>query len=66
MIDKSCHNTMVYNVSGKFTMNDAFYGNVERFINHSCPPNLFSQTVVFDQDDGRISHIILYAVDDIP
>lgn len=36
-----------------------------RFINHSCSPNLFGYNVIFDHDDGRISHIILFAVEDI-
>jgi hypothetical protein len=33
---------------------------VESFINHSCSPNLFCQKVLYDHDDGRISHNMLF------
>ena len=52
--------------SGRFTIDAAKYGNVARFINHSCSPNLFAQNVLYDDDDLRIPHIMLYAAEDIP
>uniref|UniRef100_A0A2N9HJD0 SET domain-containing protein n=1 Tax=Fagus sylvatica TaxID=28930 RepID=A0A2N9HJD0_FAGSY len=42
------------------------YGNVGRFINHSCSPNLFAQKVLYDHDDKRFPHIMLFATKDIP
>ena len=42
------------------------YGNVGRFINHSCSPNLFAQKVLYDHDDRRFPHIMLFATKDIP
>ena len=41
-------------------------GNVGRFINHSSSPNLFAQNVLYDHDDKRFPHIMLFASKDIP
>ncbi|CAI7814034.1 unnamed protein product [Closterium sp. NIES-54] len=41
-------------------------GNVARFINHSCNPNLFVQCVFYDHHDHRLPHIMLFAYDNIP
>ncbi|KAK2648156.1 hypothetical protein Ddye_015645 [Dipteronia dyeriana] len=49
-----------------FTIDAAQYGNVGRFINHSCSPNLYAQNVLFDHDDKRIPHIMLFAFENIP
>ncbi|KAJ7536331.1 hypothetical protein O6H91_12G065100 [Diphasiastrum complanatum] len=40
-------------------------GNVGRFINHSCSPNLFVQCVLYDHHDLRIPHIMLFAMENI-
>jgi euchromatic histone-lysine N-methyltransferase len=53
-------------VYGNYTINADHYGNVARFINHSCSPNLFCQRVLYDHDDGRIPHMMLFAAIDIP
>lgn len=42
------------------------YGNVARFINHSCDPNLFVQGVMYDHDDIKRAHIMLFAGENIP
>ncbi|OMO52272.1 hypothetical protein COLO4_37315 [Corchorus olitorius] len=57
------HSTVV---NESFTIDAAQYGNVGRFINHSCSPNLYAQEVLFDHDDKRMPHIMLFAVEDIP
>ncbi|KAA3456876.1 histone-lysine N-methyltransferase, H3 lysine-9 specific SUVH5-like isoform X1 [Gossypium australe] len=49
-----------------FTIDAARVGNVGRFINHSCSPNLFPQSVLFDHDNKRMPHIMLFAMEDIP
>ncbi|KAI5430689.1 histone-lysine N-methyltransferase, H3 lysine-9 specific SUVH5 [Lathyrus oleraceus] len=51
---------------GVFTIDASKYGNMARFINHSCSPNLFCLNVLFDHDDVRIPHIMLFAAEDIP
>lgn len=40
-------------------------GNVARFINHSCSPNLFVQGVLHDHADLNRAHITLFAGEDI-
>lgn len=41
-------------------------GNVARFINHCCQPNLFVQGVLHDHHDLNRGHIMLFAGEDIP
>ncbi|KAK6258422.1 SET domain - like 1 [Theobroma cacao] len=41
------------------------YGNVSRFINHSCSPNLVNHQVLVDSMDCQRAHIGLYASQDI-
>ncbi|OVA11306.1 SET domain [Macleaya cordata] len=49
-----------------FTIDAAEYGSVGRFINHSCSPNLYAQNVLYDHDDKRMPHIMLFAAENIP
>lgn len=41
-------------------------GNVSRFMNHSCNPNVFWQAVLFDHGDEEHSHIMFFAMKHIP
>ncbi|KAF3330668.1 histone-lysine N-methyltransferase, H3 lysine-9 specific SUVH1-like protein [Carex littledalei] len=41
-------------------------GNVSRFMNHSCNPNLFWQPVLFDHGDEGHPHIMFFAMKHIP
>ncbi|RAL46751.1 hypothetical protein DM860_005030 [Cuscuta australis] len=41
------------------------YGNVSRYINHSCSPNLVNHQVVVESMDYRLTHIGLFAGRDI-
>jgi len=50
----------------KFTINAREMGNVARFINHSCSPNVFLQSVVYDHQDTRFPHIMLFSIEHIP
>ncbi|XP_020540832.1 histone-lysine N-methyltransferase, H3 lysine-9 specific SUVH5 [Jatropha curcas] len=52
------------NFSEKVTIDAAQYGNVARFINHSCSPNLHVQKVIYD--DHEMPHLMLFANKDIP
>ncbi|KAK8686393.1 hypothetical protein V6N13_125418 [Hibiscus sabdariffa] len=49
-----------------FTIDAARVGNVGRFINHNCSPNLYPQSVLFDLDKKRMPHIMFFAMEDIP
>ncbi|KAL8106950.1 uncharacterized protein LOC141670429 [Apium graveolens] len=49
-----------------FTIDAAHCGNVGRFINHSCSPNLYAQNVLYDHEDRRMPHIMLFAAENIP
>ncbi|XP_057778520.1 LOW QUALITY PROTEIN: histone-lysine N-methyltransferase, H3 lysine-9 specific SUVH5-like [Salvia miltiorrhiza] len=49
-----------------FALDAAKFGNVGRFINHSCDPNVFAQKVFHDHDDERMPHIMFFAGKRIP
>lgn len=49
-----------------FAIDAAHFGNIGRFINHSCSPNLYAQDVFYDHDDKRLPHIMLFATENIP
>ncbi|CAN0908358.1 Histone-lysine N-methyltransferase, H3 lysine-9 specific SUVH5 [Linum grandiflorum] len=49
-----------------FTIDAAKCGNVGRFINHSCTPNLYAQNVLYGHGDMKIPHIMLFALENIP
>ncbi|CAN8287768.1 unnamed protein product [Cochlearia groenlandica] len=52
--------------SSGFTIDAAKKGNIGRFINHSCSPNLYAQNVLYDHEDARIPHVMFFAMDNIP
>ncbi|OAY64701.1 Histone-lysine N-methyltransferase, H3 lysine-9 specific SUVH4 [Ananas comosus] len=41
-------------------------GNIARFINHSCQPNLFVQCVLSSHRDFKMAKVMLFAADTIP
>ncbi|CAM0151305.1 unnamed protein product [Urochloa decumbens] len=41
-------------------------GNMARFLNHSCSPNLFWQPVQYDHGDDTYPHIMFFAMKHIP
>ncbi|XP_057520612.1 uncharacterized protein LOC130800904 [Amaranthus tricolor] len=49
-----------------FTIDAVNFGNIGRFINHSCTPNLYAQNVLYDHEDKRIPHIMFFAAENIP
>ncbi|XP_059299198.1 histone-lysine N-methyltransferase, H3 lysine-9 specific SUVH6-like [Lycium ferocissimum] len=51
---------------GGYTIDAAQCGNIGRFINHSCSPNLYAQNVLYDHEDKKMPHIMLFAADNIP
>ncbi|KAL8049969.1 hypothetical protein ABFX02_06G053400 [Erythranthe guttata] len=49
-----------------YAIDAAMHGNVGRFINHSCSPNLYAQEILYDHDDKRMPHIMFFASKNIP
>ncbi|KAG6550655.1 hypothetical protein Mapa_007752 [Marchantia paleacea] len=49
----------------RWTIDAREYGNVARFINHSCDGNLFVQCVFYEHHDMRFPHIMLFAMEKI-
>ncbi|XP_072961187.1 histone-lysine N-methyltransferase, H3 lysine-9 specific SUVH1-like [Typha angustifolia] len=41
-------------------------GNISRFMNHSCSPNVFWQPVLYDHGDDEYPHIMFFAIKHIP
>ncbi|XP_051141868.1 histone-lysine N-methyltransferase, H3 lysine-9 specific SUVH4 [Andrographis paniculata] len=48
-----------------FCIDGELNGNVSRFINHSCQPNLFVQCVLSNHHDMKLARIVLVAADNI-
>ncbi|KAJ0754235.1 putative [histone H3]-lysine(4) N-trimethyltransferase transcription factor C2H2 family [Helianthus annuus] len=61
-------NDMIRLIEGEATyaIDATKYGNVSRYINHSCSPNLENHQVLIESLDSELSHIGLYASRDIP
>ncbi|PIN14204.1 histone H3 (Lys9) methyltransferase SUV39H1/Clr4, required for transcriptional silencing [Handroanthus impetiginosus] len=51
---------------GGYTIDAFQFGNIGRFINHSCSPNLYAQNVIYDNDDRRMPHVMFFAAENIP
>ncbi|XP_074589845.1 histone-lysine N-methyltransferase, H3 lysine-9 specific SUVH1-like [Curcuma longa] len=49
-----------------FVINSKNKGNIARFMNHSCSPNVFWQPVLHDHGDDRYPHIMFFAIKHIP
>ncbi|KAK9050889.1 hypothetical protein SSX86_027514 [Deinandra increscens subsp. villosa] len=52
-------------VEAEFCIDAGRIGNVARFINHSCDPNLFVQCVLSSHHDLKLARIVLFASDNI-
>ncbi|KAI3720475.1 hypothetical protein L6452_21393 [Arctium lappa] len=50
----------------EFCIDAGRVGNVARFINHSCDPNLFVQCVLSSYHDLKLARVVLFASDNIP
>ncbi|XP_058778165.1 histone-lysine N-methyltransferase, H3 lysine-9 specific SUVH6 isoform X2 [Vicia villosa] len=63
--DSQSHSCEVV-MDGGFTIDAAQFGNVGRFVNHSCSPNLYAQNILYDHHDNRVPHVMLFAAENIP
>ncbi|GAV59500.1 SET domain-containing protein, partial [Cephalotus follicularis] len=50
----------------EFCIDAGSAGNIARFINHSCEPNLFVQCVLSSHNDIKLATVVLFAADNIP
>ncbi|KAK2360427.1 histone-lysine N-methyltransferase, H3 lysine-9 specific SUVH6 [Trifolium repens] len=50
----------------EFCIDAGSFGNVSRFINHGCAPNLFVQCVLSNHLDVKLARVVLFAAKDIP
>lgn len=50
----------------EFCIDAGSRGNVARFMNHSCDPNLFVQCILSAHHDLRLARIVFIAADNIP
>ncbi|KAK4747702.1 hypothetical protein SAY87_014288 [Trapa incisa] len=50
----------------EFCIDAGSSGNIARFINHSCEPNLFVQCVLSSHHDMKLARVVLFAADNIP
>ncbi|WOG84748.1 hypothetical protein DCAR_0103932 [Daucus carota subsp. sativus] len=48
-----------------FAVDAAKIGNIGRFVNHSCSPNLYAQDVLYDHNDKMMPHVMLFATQNI-
>lgn len=48
-----------------FTIDASVFGNVGRFFNHSCTPNLYAQNLLYDHEDRSMPRIMFFASEDI-
>ncbi|XP_073039234.1 histone-lysine N-methyltransferase, H3 lysine-9 specific SUVH5-like [Primulina eburnea] len=49
-----------------FAIDACKFGNVSRFINHSCSPNMYAQDVLYDHHDKKMPHVMFFATRNIP
>ncbi|TKY62973.1 Histone-lysine N-methyltransferase, H3 lysine-9 specific SUVH4 [Spatholobus suberectus] len=50
----------------EFCIDAGSTGNIARFINHCCEPNLFVQCVLSAHHDLKLARVMLFAADNIP
>jgi len=56
-LDKDC---------GSYTLDSTINGNVGRYFNHSCDPNIFVQNVFIDTHDLRFPWVAYFSLSNIP
>ncbi|WOL03754.1 histone-lysine N-methyltransferase, H3 lysine-9 specific SUVH4 [Canna indica] len=52
--------------SAEYCIDAGSVGNIARFFNHSCQPNLFVQCILSSHHDIKMAKVMLFAADTIP
>ncbi|GAB4848623.1 Histone-lysine N-methyltransferase, H3 lysine-9 specific suvh4 [Ancistrocladus abbreviatus] len=66
MPSDSCAEERISESAPEFCIDAGSTGNIARFINHSCEPNLFVQCVLSSHHDIKLARVMLFAADNIP
>uniref|UniRef100_A0A7N0T695 Uncharacterized protein n=1 Tax=Kalanchoe fedtschenkoi TaxID=63787 RepID=A0A7N0T695_KALFE len=64
--EKSGECTEDYEIPVPLTISAKKIGNVARFMNHSCNPNIFWQPVMYEHNSEPFLHIAFFAIKNIP
>ncbi|GAV80034.1 SET domain-containing protein/YDG_SRA domain-containing protein/Pre-SET domain-containing protein [Cephalotus follicularis] len=64
--DSSHDSTEEYNVAFPLIISAKNVGNVARFMNHSCSPNVFWQPVMYEHNTESFVHIAFFAMRHVP
>ncbi|GMH07843.1 hypothetical protein Nepgr_009683 [Nepenthes gracilis] len=55
-----------YDIPVPLVISSKDVGNISRFMNHSCNPNVFWQPIVYEHNAGSYIHIAFFAIRHIP
>nr|XP_007133570.1 hypothetical protein PHAVU_011G190200g [Phaseolus vulgaris]ESW05564.1 hypothetical protein PHAVU_011G190200g [Phaseolus vulgaris] len=55
-----------YTIPSPLTISSKNFGNVARYMNHSCSPNVFWQPVLYAENNQYFLHIVFFALGHIP
>lgn len=55
-----------YDIPTPLIISAKYAGNVSRFMNHSCSPNVFWQPVLYEHNNESFLHIAFFAIKHIP
>ncbi len=64
-IEKKAQDQLINHDSGIYVMDAHFKGNISRFYNHSCSPNVFVQNVFIDTWDVRFPWVAFFTATSI-
>lgn len=64
--DRRTDDSYFFDIGNDHCIDANFYGNVSRFFNHSCDPNLVPVRVFYEHHDFRFPKIALFACKNIP
>ncbi|OWM87314.1 histone-lysine N-methyltransferase, H3 lysine-9 specific SUVH1-like [Punica granatum] len=56
----------VYNIPSPLVISAKSFGNVARFMNHSCYPNVFWQPIIYEDNSQSYMHIAFFTLRHIP
>ncbi|KAK3034681.1 hypothetical protein RJ639_032442, partial [Escallonia herrerae] len=68
LLDKETtdESTEEYKIPSRLVISAKTVGNVARFLNHSCCPNVFWQPVIYEHNNESFLHIAFFAIKHIP